>query len=129
MPALVCQGPHGQCRPGSLSTRGGGVKPSLRFEVFKRKVAVPQRVRMELAERYGCPAGGRVDLRCASCQRPGAMAWALPGIRPSPIGWITLVGLEFDHVIPEHLGGETSAANLTVLCRRCNRVKGARRIG
>ncbi|MFC9895335.1 TerD family protein [Nocardia sp. NPDC127579] len=34
--------------------------------------------------------------------------------------------LEFDHVIPLSRGGATSASNLQILCRSCNRVKGAR---
>ncbi|MEV6280344.1 TerD family protein [Nocardia sp. NPDC051832] len=34
--------------------------------------------------------------------------------------------LEFDHVIPLSRGGATSASNLQILCRACNRVKGAR---
>ena len=34
--------------------------------------------------------------------------------------------LEFDHIIPVALGGATSAANLQVLCRPCNGLKGAR---
>ncbi|MGO4615405.1 TerD family protein [Nocardia sp. 2YAB30] len=34
--------------------------------------------------------------------------------------------LEFDHVIPLSRGGATSAANLQILCRSCNRAKGAR---
>lgn len=33
--------------------------------------------------------------------------------------------LQFDHVIPVALGGGSSAANLQVLCGRCNRRKGA----
>lgn len=34
--------------------------------------------------------------------------------------------LEFDHVIPIHLGGATSVDNLQILCRACNLKKGAR---
>ncbi|WP_280389458.1 HNH endonuclease, partial [Nocardia wallacei] len=34
--------------------------------------------------------------------------------------------LEFDHVIPLSRGGATSAANLQILCRACNRTKGSR---
>ncbi|WP_280337710.1 TerD family protein [Nocardia wallacei] len=34
--------------------------------------------------------------------------------------------LEFDHVIPLSRGGATSAANLQILCRACNRAKGSR---
>lgn len=34
--------------------------------------------------------------------------------------------LEFDHIIPLSRGGATSAANIQILCRACNRAKGAR---
>ena len=33
--------------------------------------------------------------------------------------------LQYDHVIPLHLGGASTAANLQLLCADCNRAKGA----
>jgi len=34
-------------------------------------------------------------------------------------------GLQFDHVIPVHLGGASTVANLQLLCADCNQAKGA----
>jgi len=34
------------------------------------------------------------------------------------------IPMEYDHIIPLSIGGETSCENLQLLCRKCNRSKG-----
>ena len=59
---------------------------------------IPDSVRQEILERDG--------YKCKKC---GSTSY-----------------LEFDHIIPRSRGGATSAKNIQVLCRRCNRKKGER---
>jgi 5-methylcytosine-specific restriction endonuclease McrA len=59
---------------------------------------IPDLIRQEVLERDG--------YRCKKCGSPSY--------------------LELDHIIPRRRGGATSARNLQVLCRECNRKKGSR---
>ncbi len=59
---------------------------------------IPDSIRLEVLERDG--------YRCKKCGSPSY--------------------LELDHIIPRRRGGATSAKNLQVLCRECNRKKGSR---
>jgi 5-methylcytosine-specific restriction endonuclease McrA len=53
--------------------------------------------------------------------------WSCPGWGIPP--HLVLDGsLQVDHIVPVNHGGRTEAANLTVLCRRCNISKGDRRV-
>jgi 5-methylcytosine-specific restriction endonuclease McrA len=66
------------------------------------RTPIPQHVKGEVWRRDGG--------RCVQCGLDGSGG----------------ASLEFDHIIPVALGGATSPANLQVLCRRCNNLKGAR---
>lgn len=86
------------------------------------KDAIPLSVRRELALRYGCPPGGFTDAPCAYCGRLGRIHWfRRRDERPSAWVWFAH---EMDHVVPESKGGPTTAENLVLACRRCNRKKG-----
>lgn len=90
-----------------------------------RKQPIPEQVRRDVAARYGCSIGGRVLARCAYCLGNGEIEWFAPCHRPGK-GRVALLGLEFDHVIPESLGGLSVESNLVLACRPCNRSKGAK---
>lgn len=84
----------------------------------RSKRAIPNSVRREVCRRYGAEPGTKVDVKCHYCDHIGMIDWWA-----NYPYWPTL-DLEFDHFIPESLGGPTTAANLVLACRRCNRSKG-----
>lgn len=83
---------------------------------LRRQAAVVSRARAQAVEERSSMRRGRIpddvkqfvwardEGRCAHCGCDGE--------------------LQFDHVIPLALGGSSEAANLQVLCSRCNRRKG-----
>lgn len=84
-----------------------------------RKKAIPLAVRREVARRYGASyeAGGGTA-PCHYCGLIGRISWR-------QWYWVTSEH-EFDHVIPERLGGPSTADNIVLACRSCNRRKGAK---
>lgn len=89
-----------------------------------RKKSIPQAVRREVAVRYGCPPGEQIEVRCAYCPTTGVIHW-WRHYSGKPSAWVSFT-LTLDHVIPEFLGGPSTADNLVLACGTCNRRKGAR---
>lgn len=84
-----------------------------------RKARISDIVKQQVAIRYGCEPGREISAMCA-CGEPGKIIWTRrKDGRPS--SWVALEGLEWDHIVQEVHGGETSAANLQLSCLPCNR--------
>jgi len=89
------------------------------------KAAIPQAVRREVALRAGGIPGQTVPAACTYCGAPGRIYW--PNLHSGrPGSWVNFHDLELDHVIPEFKGGPSTADNIVLACRPCNRGKGHR---
>lgn len=87
----------------------------------RRKRAITGPVRREVCIRYGAALNQPVTAKCAYCDYESRIEWT-----NSAPSYPVLSGLmEYDHVIPEALGGPTVADNLVLACKPCNRRKGA----
>lgn len=84
----------------------------------KKRRALPNSVRIAVAIRHGCKPSHSIDVKCAYCDFVGILHWH-HGLR-----WVQSSNLEFDHVVPLFLGGESIQENIVLACRRCNRSKG-----
>ncbi|UGT45192.1 TerD family protein [Nocardia yamanashiensis] len=114
--SVVSEG--GKVAIAATSARGGAV-----FEVADPDhVAATLEGALRVAKRLALSPGRR-DTRSIS-QEIKAQVWQRDGGKCVECGESHY--LEFDHIIPISRGGATSAANLQILCRACNRVKGAR---
>jgi len=82
---------------------------------------VPNAARRAACEAAGAAIGKTVRVQCASCAFVGEVDW-----RPDYAYWPMVSGLEFDHIVPLAAGGPNVADNLQLLCRPCNRSKGAK---
>jgi hypothetical protein len=92
----------------------------------RKKKAIPLAERRALAMRFGCPPGEKITVGCHFCGKPGLIGWCnnvnvrAGVVVRKPSCWVWFEH-EIDHIIPESLGGPSTAENLTLSCRRCNR--------
>lgn len=84
-----------------------------------RKRNLPNQVRRDVCRRYGAAPGSTVSVKCHYCDHVGAIEWHVEYRY-----WPIVNRLEFDHYIPEHVGGLSAADNIVLACRPCNRSKG-----
>lgn len=85
-----------------------------------KKRAIPLAVRREVARRYGAEPGKSVVVTCHYCPARLHIEWLAEYAY-----WPMFLG-ELDHVVPEFHGGPSTADNLVLACRPCNRSKGYR---
>lgn len=86
-----------------------------------KKKAIPNAVRREVCKVAGAQIGATVQVKCAYCDFRGSITWD-----ENYRYWPVISGLELEHIVPEFHGGPTTADNLTLACRSCNRRKGHR---
>lgn len=91
------------------------VSESIRPRYKKR--AIPNAARREVARRYGAEVGTTIEAPCHYCGKPGRIIWE------TSYPYWPMFDHEFDHVVAEFHGGPTTAANLVLACRPCNRSK------
>jgi 5-methylcytosine-specific restriction endonuclease McrA len=88
-----------------------------------RKKAIPGIVKRAVVEAVGAIPGTTSAANCHYCDSAGEIWW--PFTYTGKVGsHMVLTGLEFDHVYPEFHGGPTTAENIVLACRPCNRRKG-----
>ncbi|MBB5918410.1 stress response protein SCP2 [Nocardia transvalensis] len=108
---------------GTVSVSATSARGGADFEVADPElIAAALEGALRVAKRLAL-APGRRDRRSIPPEIK-AEVWQRDGGRCAECGATHY--LEFDHVIPFSRGGATSAANLQILCRGCNRTKGAR---
>jgi hypothetical protein len=85
-----------------------------------RKLAIPSEARRAVATKYGCKPGEQLPATCYFCGAPGAIHW-VKRRDGRPSWWVAFAELELDHLQPEADGGPSTAENLVLSCRPCNR--------
>lgn len=92
-------------------------------EYKKRPILATHRRSLALAN--GCSPGESSACKCNLCENTGVIAW-FNKKNGEPSGWVHFSKLEIDHVVAESRGGSGDISNLQLLCRACNRRKGAK---
>jgi 5-methylcytosine-specific restriction endonuclease McrA len=92
-----------------------------------KRLAIPARIRREVALRFGAIPGRAVDAACVYCGRVGSISWPMLHFSKRPGSWVHFDGLHLDHIEPYSKGGSNQdPENFTLACRRCNSSKGPR---
>lgn len=97
----------------------------MRSPAHFKKRAIPASTRRAVALAAGATPGTSTPIPCTYCGAMGEVWWPRT-LKGTPGGWVTLSGLEFDHVIAEYHGGSSEPDNIVLACRPCNRSKGHR---
>jgi 5-methylcytosine-specific restriction endonuclease McrA len=85
---------------------------------FSHKKAIPNAVRRAVAEKYGViKEGDRAIVKCYYCDNKGEAIMMNNH-------WVHFPNLELHHLVPEIHGGESTAENIVLACRSCNRTRG-----
>jgi 5-methylcytosine-specific restriction endonuclease McrA len=88
--------------------------------IAPKKRAIPEAVRRAVAQRAGALGIGNWTASCHYCHAGGTIHWMTRC-------WVYFAGLELDHVVPEHRGGQATEDNIVLACQHCNRSKGYRK--
>ena len=93
-----------------------------------KKKAIPGAAKIAVVSAVGARPGTTSSIACAYCGAVGEVWWPLT--YTGKVGsHMVMPGFEFDHVIPEFHVGPSTAENLVIACRPCNRSKGAKSDG
>ncbi len=99
-------------------------KPEPKTRRRRTRVQISDRLKREIAVKYGCRRGETTTAKCAYCEATGSVQWLTH--TPAAVGYVTFPGLHIEHVIPQSRGGKTAVENLVLACRTCNLDKGNR---
>lgn len=94
-------------------------KTKLSPEKYNKKSISPL-LRREIAIKYGCPPGGKIESACYYCGQIGIISWCRT-TKKQPVSWISFSGLELDNFVSERAGAVSSLENIVLSCRHCNR--------
>lgn len=98
--------------------------PSKIITASAKRVNIPQQLRRDVAVKYGCSPGENKEVECYLCGAPGTISWGKKD-DGSKSGWVSFTH-ELAYVETDQGEGDTSANNLVLECRSCNRAAGVK---